>query len=477
MNEERRSIDILKQYPEPDLVQLEHDYQEALKRFDKKVIVLDDDPTGVQTVHGISVYTDWSEKTFQDGFEEKNNMFFILTNSRAMTRDASVYEHHLMAERIVRAAKDNNRDFVLISRSDSTLRGHYPTEPETLRHTVEALSDICFDGEIIYPFFLEGGRYTIDNVHYVKEGNTLVPAGQTEFAHDKTFGYHASHLGEWIQEKTGDAIKPEDCIYIELNDLRALKYEKITSQLLQAHDAARIIVNSIDYCDVKAFTIAFIDAVNRGKHFIFRSAAAITKVLGGVPDRPLLTREELVTPGSVPGGIVIIGSHVQKTTRQLEALEAANLPVTFIEFNVSTALTPGGLDIEKARVTAEVEHVLRAGGSVTVYTSRQLLVPDDGDKEKALSLSVAISNALTGIVSDLSVRPAFIVAKGGITSSDVGTKALRVHRATVMGQIKPGIPVWMTGEESKFPHMPYVIFPGNVGEVTTLRDIVAELMR
>ena len=476
MNEERLNIDILEQYPLPDLVQLECDYQGALKRFDKKVIVLDDDPTGVQTVHGISVYTDWSERTFLDGFQEKNNMFFILTNSRAMTHDTSVAEHRLMAERIVRASKETARDYVLISRSDSTLRGHYPSEPETLRCTVEKMSDIRFDGEILYPFFLEGGRYTIDNVHYVREGETLVPAGQTEFARDKTFGYHASHLGEWVQEKSGNAVRPEDCIYISLDDLRALNYEKITAQLLQAHDAARVIVNSIDYCDVKAFTVAFIDAVNQGKHFIFRSAAAITKVLGGVPDRPLLTREELIAPGNVPGGIVIIGSHVQKTTRQLEALEASDLPVSFIEFDVSSALTPGGLDNERARVTAAAENILRSGGTVTVYTSRKLLVPDDGDKEKALSLSVNISNALTGVVSDLSVRPAFIVAKGGITSSDVGTKALRVHRAMVMGQIKPGIPVWMTGQESKFPHMPYVIFPGNVGEITTLRDIVAELM-
>jgi uncharacterized protein YgbK (DUF1537 family) len=74
------------------------------------------------------------------------------------------------------------------------------------------------------------------------------------------------------------------------------------------------------------------------------------------------------------------------------------------------------------------------------------------------------------------VRPGFIIAKGGITASDVGTKALRVRRATVMGQIKPGVPVWMTDSGSKFPHMPYVIFPGNVGETATLREAVENLM-
>ena len=68
----------------------------------------------------------------------------------------------------------------------------------------------------------------------------------------------------------------------------------------------------------------------------------------------------------------------------------------------------------------------------------------------------------------------FIIA-GGITSSDVGTKALAVKKANVLGQIKPGIPVWQTGEESKFPMTPYVIFPGNVGEITTLREAVEVL--
>ena len=49
-------------------------------------------------------------------------------------------------------------------------------------------------------------------------------------------------------------------------------------------------------------------------------------------------------------------------------------------------------------------------------------------------------------------------------------------RSNVLGQIKPGIPVWQTGQESKFPMTPYVIFPGNVGEITTLKEAVEVLM-
>jgi uncharacterized protein YgbK (DUF1537 family) len=32
----------------------------------------------------------------------------------------------------------------------------------------------------------------------------------------------------------------------------------------------------------------------------------------------------------------------------------------------------------------------------------------------------------------------------------------------------PGIPVWQLGEESRFPGMNYVVFPGNVGGADAL---------
>ena len=57
--------------------------------------------------------------------------------------------------------------------------------------------------------------------------------------------------------------------------------------------------------------------------------------------------------------------------------------------------------------------------------------------EEALVRSVRISDAVQSLVGGLKVTPGFVVAKGGITSSDVGTKALQVKNATVLGQIPP----------------------------------------
>ncbi|PJH69161.1 hydroxyacid dehydrogenase, partial [Salmonella enterica subsp. enterica serovar Typhimurium] len=76
------------------------------------------------------------------------------------------------------------------------------------------------DVEIKIPFFKEGGRYTINNIHYVETDGELVPAAETEFAKDRTFGFTKSHLGEYVEEKSAGAYKKEDVTYIDLDDLR-----------------------------------------------------------------------------------------------------------------------------------------------------------------------------------------------------------------------------------------------------------------
>ena len=446
-----------------------------LDALQQTVVVLDDDPTGIQTVHGVFVYTDWSEETLTEALADGAPMFFVLTNSRGMTTSETAQVHADISRNLAAASEKTGRDFILISRSDSTLRGHYPLETETLRAGLEQQTGKVFDGEIIMPFFLEGGRYTIGNVHYVKEGDWLIPAGQTEFAKDKSFGYTHSDLPHWCEEKSGGAYKAEDVLCISIEELRAGDYDAIADRLLSVKHFGKIIVNAAAYADVKAFGIAFCRAVAKGGQYLFRSAATITKVLGGVPDRPLLTKAELTASGSGNGGIVLVGSHVNKTTAQLAELRNCRYPMEFIEFNQHLVLEEGGLEREVARVIALAEENICKGRSVAVYTRRERFDLDTDDPDKQLEVSVRISDAVTSIIGKLTVQPGFIIAKGGITSSDVGVKALRVRRAEVMGQVRPGIPVWLTGAESKFPGMPYIIFHGNVGSVDDLR-VIAELL-
>ncbi|MBM0066001.1 four-carbon acid sugar kinase family protein [Alkalicoccobacillus gibsonii] len=439
-----------------------------------KIVVLDDDPTGIQTVHGVSVYTDWTKSSIQAGFREENRIFFLLTNSRGFTSAETTKAHTEIAERVQAVSEEENVPYVLISRGDSTLRGHYPLETVTLKDSIEAASSSRFDGEVIIPFFKEGGRLTIDNVHYVQYGDDLVPAGETEFAKDRTFSFHSSHLGEWVEEKTKGEFKKEDCIYITLETLRANDVEAVKNQLLAATDFQKIIVNAVDYVDVEVFVTAFLQALKEGKQFLCRSASALTKVIGGVTDKALLTRDELITEDTNHGGLIVVGSHVQKTTEQLNDLIASGL-VEAIEFDVHLVLDDDAFAKEIERVRTTIEQLITSGKSVVYYTRRERLDLGDNRQEEELQLSVKISDAVTSIVSDLTVQPNYIVAKGGITSSSVGTTGLSVKRAEVAGQIKPGIPVWKTGPESKFPGCAYIVFPGNVGQAETLKEAVAVL--
>ncbi len=472
---EKISADILKKYPDQTDAKLEEQLQAAIAADKHKIVVLDDDPTGVQTVHDISVYTAWSEESIRQGFAEKNKLFFILTNSRGFTAEQTAKVHKDIGERLAKVAQETGKDYLVISRSDSTLRGHYPLETELLAAAWEKARGSKIDGEILCPYFKEGGRFTINNIHYVKYGDELVPAGETEFAKDKTFGYKSSNMTEYIEEKTAGAFKKETVTCISIEDLRARKIDAIVAQLGKVTGFNKVIVNAVAPCDVKVFVIALYKAMALGKHFMFRSAAGLVKEMGGISNKPLLTRTEMVKTTSSNGGIVVVGSHTQKTTSQLEALKT--LPgVEALEFNSDLVLDSAKFAEEVNRMVAKEEELLKSGKTVVVYTRRKLLSLEGDTKKAALERSVKISDAVQSLVGKLNITPAFVVAKGGITSSDIGTKALRVKRALVLGQIQPGIPVWETDAQSKFPGIPYVIFPGNVGEVETLKEAVSILI-
>ena len=440
---------------------------QELAKNQRKIVVLDDDPTGVQTVNGIYVYTDWEIESIRSAFADPNKLFFILTNSRGLTAEETTRVHSEIAERLWQVSRETGQDFILISRSDSTLRGHYPLETETLRQVLEQEDDKRFAGEVIYPFFLEGGRYTIGDTHYVNDGKTLVPAGNTEFARDKSFGYKNSHLGDWVEEKTNGAFTRQDTTYISLDELNRADYAAIEAKLMAVDNFRKVIVNSISYDDVKVFVTALLRAIAKGKRFMFRSAAALPKILGNVSDKPLLTRQELCNTTNRNGGLIVVGSHVNKTTDQLHNL-LEKTDVTPLEFNQHLVMDDAAFEAEIQDKTRQANELIAEGKTVALYTRRERFDLNTGNKEDELRVAVKISNAVTSIVANLKTRPNFIIAKGGITSSEVGTKALRVKKAIVMGQIVSGVPVWLTGPESKFPDMPYVIFPGNVGTPVSL---------
>lgn len=448
---------------------------EEIAKNHKKIVVLDDDPTGVQTVHDVSVYTNWEKETLLEAFGEENGIFFILTNSRGLTAEQTEQIHKDISDAVWEAANYWGKDYIIISRGDSTLRGHYPLETRILKNEYENKEGKKIDGEILCPFFPEGGRYTIGDVHYVRYGEKLIPVNETEFAQDKTFGYSAKSLPDYIEEKTKGNYKAEDVISITIQELREMRIDEIEKKILSAENFEKIIVNAVAYEDLKVFCIALYRAMEKGKKYLFRTAAAFVKVFSGTKDKALLNKKEMLPSETKSGGIIVVGSHTEKTTQQLEKLK--EIPgIEFLELEVSDINNNQRfLDIFDEYIRKE-EELIRKGITVCCYTTRKLISADSDDKEEHLRLSVKISQAVQDLVGKLNETPAFVIAKGGITSSDIGVKALKVKKATVLGQIQPGVPVWKLGEESSFPGLPYVIFPGNVGNEDTLKRVVEMLV-
>ena len=290
--------------PLPDAAPVERAWRQALSKLNRCVVVLDDDPTGIQTVHGLYVYTDWSRETFVRGLTSGQPMFFVLTNSRSFSAEETRAVHMEIAEHLAQASLETGWPFLLVSRGDSTLRGHYPLETETLRQTLEAMLPLRYSGEILMPYFQEGGRFTIGDVHYVRTGEQLIPAGMTEFARDSTFPFSSSDLKDWCEERTKGRYPAGEVASISLEELRGLDYGGIVQTLSSLSGFRKLVVNCAHGLDAEVFVTALVQALEEGKEFLIRSAAGLVRALSGVELRPLLTREELRGADHGTGGLV-----------------------------------------------------------------------------------------------------------------------------------------------------------------------------
>ena len=213
-----------------------------------RLVVLDDDPTGTQTCHDISVLTVWDIPTLTEEFRQDSPGFFILTNSRALPPLDAEKLIREICENVAQVAKSAGQTVDIVLRGDSTLRGHFPLETDVAQ---SVFGDA--DGLVLAPFFFQGGRFTIDDVHYVAEGENLVPAGTTQFAKDATFGYKSSNLRDYVLEKAAGRFQPEQLHSISLHDIRVGGPEAVFEKLMDIPRGGVIIVNAAAESDMHVF--------------------------------------------------------------------------------------------------------------------------------------------------------------------------------------------------------------------------------
>ncbi len=457
--------------PVSDYSKVEKQYWHYKFEVKSPVIVLDDDPTGIQTVHGIPVYMSWEKDVLEAIFKNKQ-LAFIHTNTRAYKPEQVRVILGEIMKNVIEVSKETGQDYEIICRGDSTIRGHYPLETDFIREIIEKDTSKKIDGEIICPFFKEGGRVTVNDIHYVKNRDNYIPSSETEFAKDPDFGYKNSDLKKWIEEKTEGQYKSEDVISISLDLLRKEKKEDIISRLNQAENFSKIIVNAFEYNDLMTFIPALLDIQAKGKKFLFRTAASFVKTYGFIKDKDFLTGKDLSIEKSENKSILLIaGSYTGKTSSQLNQLMKEH-DVIPIEINVKKLLVgEKSFHEEIKEKTAKTDKLIAGKKNPVLFTSRELIKTTDH-----LQTAETISSALINIVNSLKNRPAVVIAKGGITSSVIGVQGLKISKAMVEGQIIPGVPVIIAGEESKWPGIPYVIFPGNVGNEDSLSEVYTSVL-
>lgn len=442
---------------------------EKVRAVGRKIVVLDDDPTGTQTVHGIPVLTTWSVDALTAELASALPGFYVLTNSRSLDAPSAAELNREIGRHLRQAAEAAGVDLEVVSRSDSTLRGHFPEEVDALAAALGTPDLPC----LIMPFFFEGGRLTIDNIHYVLEDDRLVPASETAYAGDPVFGYRHSDLRRWVEEKTRGRVRFDQVASISLEDLRCGGPQRIARQLADLAAGDYCVVDAVSYRDMAVLVDGLLDAEVAGCRFIFRTAASFVRVRAGIVPRGVVDRREL-TAANAHGGLFVVGSYVPKTTEQLNVLRDET-DIKAVALSVADLL-------DKRRRTEAIEcagesvnRYIGSGEDVVLFTSRELVRGDDEDS--SLAIGRRVSESLIRIVRRIDCQPRYLVAKGGITSSDVATSGLDVKRAMIMGQVLPGVPAWKLGQESRYPGMAYIVFPGNVGDRGALAEIQRRLAR
>ncbi|TDU01707.1 uncharacterized protein YgbK (DUF1537 family) [Streptomyces sp. 846.5] len=435
-----------------------------------RLVVLDDDPTGTQTVADIPVLTSWSVEDLRWALRQGGSAFFVLTNTRSLSPEDAAARNREVVRALKEAAKAEGTGYVLASRSDSTLRGHFPLETDVLAEELGAV-----DGVVLVPAYIEAGRLTVNSHHWMRTAKGLLPVGESEFARDATFGYRNSALPEWVEEKTGGRVPADEVLGITLDDLRG-GGPAHTARLLTSLSGGRTaVIDAVCDDDLRVLALALAEAEENGTRLLYRVGPSFVRARAGQAARAPLTPAELrPLRGDTPHGLIVVGSHVALTTRQLDQLRERG-GIAEYELDVALLLDEERRDAHIAEVAAAAADALDSADAV-IRTSRAVVKGADADESLAISRRVSAALAETVRQVNATRRPAFVVAKGGITSSDTATHGLQIRRAWARGTLLPGLVSLWEPVEGPAAGIPYIVFAGNVGGPDALAD-AADLLR
>ncbi len=436
-----------------------------------KVIVIDDDPTGSQTVNNCLLLLKWDYSTLIKGFQSKSNLFFILANTRSLSENDAKLRLLEICNALKKIISNESfkEEFIFVSRGDSTLRGHNFLEPEIINDCLGP-----FDATFHIPAFIEGKRITIDGDHFVDN----VPVSQTIFAKDKIFGYKTSNIKKLLFQKSKSQIKLNDIQNLNLSELKVLESKEkniVFNKIRNLKENAHVIVDVENYSQLKKFSLS-IKKLSNQKKFLFRTAASFISSVSDVKDNPQepffysLLRRKNSEKKFLPG-FLVIGSYVELSTMQLkEFLEISDCSP--IELNVFEFLrisklknNQNQLVLFKNNILMQIRSILKQENTPVLFTSRKEVSLVNNDEQ--VNFYNSIAHFISEIVSDLKYEIGYLVSKGGITSNVILSNGFRADYVYLQGQIITGVSL-VTLKLKNDENLPIVTFPGNIGNQDSL---------
>ena len=455
-----------------------------------KIVVIDDDPTGSQTVHSCPLLLRWDEVALRRGLRHPSPLVFVLANTRALTPEAAASRNREIVEALVLAMAAEGlqeHELLLVSRGDSTLRGHGVLEPQVLVQAWEGHFG-AVDATLHVPAFFEGGRTTVNGVHRL-HGE---PVHTTAFARDRLFGYGTSDLAEWLEEKSAGQIAANSVLRIPLELLESERSADLLTCLETLEANRSVVVDATRPEQLRALGVA-IRRLQGRKRFLFRSAASLLNGLVDSGSSPLgpqpldahglvsLRRRDL--HGQPLPGLVVVGSHVSLADQQLKSLLAnercrgIELPVA----RIARVLEGGSPDLLLPDLEAEwrsqLEQALEEGLTPVLFSSRGELLFGVGAEAltRRLRFGMELASLMARLLAGLAPRLGYLISKGGITTGTLLAERLGLEVVQLEGQLSPGLSLvraieTATDMTEPMRALPVITFPGNLGTEHSLKE-------
>ncbi len=438
-----------------------------------KFVVIDDDPTGSQTVHDCLLLLKWDCSTLLKGFESKSNLFFILANTRSLSENDAKLTIEEICKNLLKviAAQAYEEEIIFISRGDSTLRGHNFLEPSVLNSCLGP-----FDATFHIPAFIEGKRLTINGLHFVDK----TPINQTIFAGDKIFGFETSKVKDILFQKSKSQINIKDIENLLLSDIKILNDEEnniVLKQIKKLKNNKHVIVDIENYSQLNKFSFV-IKKLTQQKKFLFRTAASFISSISEKKSVPqvekfffnlrIRNKEKSFLPG-----LIIVGSYVELSTIQLNNLLEISYcnPVELDVFEffkiTSSDNNQKRRNLFKNKFLKEIRLSFEEGKTPVLFTSRKFISLDSSEIFNFYNLLACF---IAELVADLKYEIGYLISKGGITTNLILSYGLNADYVYLEGQILTGISVVTYNLKNK-EKLPIVTHPGNIGSEDSLVNI------